>query len=132
MADDGAVEAGVRRRAGVQFDESQIPGTVHLVDLEHTAATQHASGSHDIILVPTPSKDPNDPLNWSASRKRLHLTCIMVYVSSLPLYPSPRPIPLAPGSYPIHVLIPLDSSSAMAWPSPSCTRSWFPCRALLA
>ncbi|KAM3521074.1 hypothetical protein MY4038_009191 [Beauveria bassiana] len=60
------------------MDETQIPGTVLLVDLEHTAATQHASDSRDIILVPTPSRDPNDPLNWSVGRKRLHLICLMM------------------------------------------------------
>lgn len=62
----------------MEMDESQIPGTVHLVDLEHTEATRHAGSSRDIILIPTPSRDPNDPLNWSAGRKRLHLICLMV------------------------------------------------------
>ncbi|KGQ06374.1 putative MFS-type transporter [Beauveria bassiana D1-5] len=62
------------------MDETQVPGTVLLVDLEHTAATQHASDSRDIILVPTPSRDPNDPLNWSVGRKRLHLICLMIFV----------------------------------------------------
>lgn len=52
-----------------------IPGTVILnqkvADAENlTAALKHGSGkdSH-IILVPQPSDDPNDPLNWSATRK---------------------------------------------------------------
>lgn len=85
--DAGAAEAAstttatattTRPPTATDLDESQIPGTVHLVDLEQTAATQHASGTRDIILVPTPSRDPNDPLNWSASRKRLHLICLMV------------------------------------------------------
>lgn len=81
MAKDVAAaeaEAGLGRPVVAGVDESQIPGTVLLVDLEQTAATKHASGSRDIILVPTPSKDPNDPLNWSTRRKQLHLTCIMV------------------------------------------------------
>lgn len=67
--------------ATADMDVSQVPGTVHLVDLEQTAATRHASGggsSRDIILVPTPSADPNDPLNWSPGRKRLHLVCLMM------------------------------------------------------
>ncbi|OAA53550.1 MFS transporter [Cordyceps fumosorosea ARSEF 2679] len=64
------------------LDESLVPGTVRLVDTEHTAAAPHATGSgqRDIILVPTPSSDPNDPLNWSPGRKRLHLACLMVFV----------------------------------------------------
>ncbi|KAM3506166.1 hypothetical protein MY11210_007660 [Beauveria gryllotalpidicola] len=73
----GAAEAAT---TAADMDESQIPGTFLLVDLEHTGATQHASDSRDIILVPTPSRDPNDPLNWSAGRKRLHLICLMVFV----------------------------------------------------
>ncbi|OAQ96105.1 hypothetical protein LLEC1_07488 [Akanthomyces lecanii] len=64
--------------SAMEMDESQIPGTVHLVDLEHKEATPHAGSSRDIILIPTPSRDPNDPLNWSAARKRLHLVCLMV------------------------------------------------------
>lgn len=51
-----------------------IPGTVHLVDLDHTLHTRHANGG-DIVLVPTPSSDPNDPLNWSPRRKILSTLC---------------------------------------------------------
>jgi hypothetical protein len=65
-------------RASTAVDESQIPGTVQLVDIEQSAATQHAGDHNDIILVPTPSKDPNDPLNWSRRRKQIHLICLMV------------------------------------------------------
>lgn len=60
------------------IDESQVPGTVQLVDIDEHLATQHARGQKDIILVPTPSDDPEDPLNWSPGRKRLALTCIML------------------------------------------------------
>lgn len=60
------------------IDELQVPGTVQLVDLEETIATRHARGHKDIILVPTPSADPDDPLNWSPGRKRLALVCIML------------------------------------------------------
>ncbi|KAI1340053.1 major facilitator superfamily domain-containing protein [Xylariaceae sp. FL0016] len=68
------------------IDESLVPGTVHLVDLEHTLATRHAAGSRsggrgpsDIVLVPTPSADPDDPLNWAPRRKRLALACALLY-----------------------------------------------------
>lgn len=61
------------------IDSSAIPGTVHLVDVDQTATTtQHAGGARDIILIPTPSEDVNDPLNWTPGRKRLHLICIIV------------------------------------------------------
>ncbi|OTB13406.1 hypothetical protein K445DRAFT_377685 [Daldinia sp. EC12] len=60
-------------------DESQIPGTVHLVDLEHTMATRHARDQKDIVLVPTPSPDADDPLNWAPRRKYLALACALLY-----------------------------------------------------
>ncbi|KAI1374735.1 putative MFS transporter [Hypoxylon crocopeplum] len=61
------------------IDESQVPGTVHLVDLEHTMVTRHAKDQKDIVLVPTPSADPDDPLNWTPRRKYLALTCALLY-----------------------------------------------------
>lgn len=60
------------------IDESQVPGTIHLIDIDEHLATRHAKGQKDIILVPTPSDDPEDPLNWSPGRKRLALTCTML------------------------------------------------------
>jgi hypothetical protein len=57
-----------------------IPGTVHLVDLMGTIRARHAGGSQkDIVLVPFPSLDPDDPLNWSPSRKALSTVCMCVY-----------------------------------------------------
>ena len=57
-----------------------IPGTVHLVDLEGTMRAKHAwGGQKDIVLVPAPSNDPDDPLNWSPRRKALSTTCMCVY-----------------------------------------------------
>ncbi|KAI4862418.1 putative MFS transporter [Hypoxylon rubiginosum] len=61
------------------IDESLVPGTVHLVDLEHTMATRHAKDQRDIVLVPTPSADPDDPLNWTPRRKYMALTCALLY-----------------------------------------------------
>lgn len=60
------------------IDESQVPGTVQLVDLDEHIATRHARGHRDIVLIPTPSADPEDPLNWTPARKRLALTCILL------------------------------------------------------
>ncbi|KAF2141709.1 uncharacterized protein K452DRAFT_228429 [Aplosporella prunicola CBS 121167] len=61
--------------------QQPIPGTVHLVDLEGTLRAKHAVGAHsrDIVLVPAPSSDPDDPLNWSPRRKALSTTCMCVY-----------------------------------------------------
>lgn len=63
---------------GVRIDESQVPGTVQLVDLEETLATRHSKSHKDIVLVPTPSDDPDDPLNWSLARKHVSLACVLL------------------------------------------------------
>lgn len=46
-----------------------IPGTVRLVDLDGTSRLQKGKDVKDLILIPQPSADPNDPLNWSPKRK---------------------------------------------------------------
>ncbi|KAK0376111.1 hypothetical protein CLIM01_06531 [Colletotrichum limetticola] len=80
-----------------------IPGTVHLVDLEGTMASRHAEGSgKDIVLIPTPSNDPDDPLNWSPRRKYQLLACICVYclavgIASAAIYSVLVPISTATG-----------------------------------
>lgn len=49
-----------------------IPGTVHLIDAEHGVHSRHAGkGAEDIVLVPVPSNDSEDPLNWKPGRKLL-------------------------------------------------------------
>ncbi|RAL03653.1 putative MFS transporter [Aspergillus ibericus CBS 121593] len=61
------------------LDTTAIPGTVTLVDLEHVVATRHARGDSDIVLIPQPSDDPDDPLNWAPWRKTLSTICVSVY-----------------------------------------------------
>lgn len=51
-----------------RIDDSIVPGTVDLVDVDHKHSTKHSRAHKDIILVPTPSDDPDDPLNWSPRR----------------------------------------------------------------
>jgi MFS family permease len=78
--------------------EPSIPGTVHLVDLDGTMRTQHAQGGQrDIVLVPTPSQDPDDPLCWSPRRKALSMACMGVYtlmvgIASAAIYSILEPI----------------------------------------
>lgn len=60
---------------GASSHGADIPGTVHLVDLDHTMSARHANGNGDIVLNPAPSTDPNDPLNWFPRRKLLSLIC---------------------------------------------------------
>lgn len=57
-----------------EIDYNAIPGNVHLVDIKN-------EGEKDgkIVLVPTPSDDPDDPLNWEPKRKYLALFCVVVY-----------------------------------------------------
>lgn len=53
-----------------------VPGTIHLVD---TDAVDH-SHRHDIVLNPRPSSDPEDPLNWSKTRKAIAITMAYIYI----------------------------------------------------
>ncbi|ODV92351.1 hypothetical protein CANCADRAFT_937 [Tortispora caseinolytica NRRL Y-17796] len=46
-----------------------IPGTVYLLDLEQNLNNVVHGSQKEIVLVPQPTKDPNDPLNWSNMRK---------------------------------------------------------------
>lgn len=65
--------------SGPSPDDGYVPGTVHLVDLEGTMQTRHAEGGQrDIVLVPAPSNDPDDPLNWTPRRKLLSTFCMSV------------------------------------------------------
>ncbi|KAK8017149.1 hypothetical protein PG991_008225 [Apiospora marii] len=57
------------------------PGTVRLIDTDGHMVSKHAEGKGqtDILLVPRPSEDPEDPLNWSFRRKILSTSCVVVY-----------------------------------------------------
>ncbi|KAL8821473.1 MAG: hypothetical protein Q9223_000481 [Gallowayella weberi] len=62
------------------MDEEYPPGTVRLVDVQGISHAKHASGvQQDIVLVPAPSDDPDDPLNWSPRRKILATASTCVY-----------------------------------------------------
>ncbi|KXJ84862.1 major facilitator superfamily transporter [Microdochium bolleyi] len=60
------------------------PGTCLLIDYDDSARASQAGhaegkGERDIFLVPRPSKDPEDPLNWEYKRKVLATSCVVVY-----------------------------------------------------
>ncbi|KAF4917922.1 putative MFS-type transporter [Colletotrichum viniferum] len=57
------------------------PGTSRLIDVDRSVIGQHASGSgeNDIVLIPRPSEDPEDPLNWTSKRKLLATSCVVLY-----------------------------------------------------
>lgn len=54
-------------------ESNSIPGTIYLVELNRIRRPGDVEG--DIVLNPAPSDDPDDPLNWSPSRKSLSLIC---------------------------------------------------------
>jgi len=83
-------------------DENFPPGTVRLIDTEGIVAGQHAANEKDIVLVPSPSEDPEDPLNWTLRRKWLATSCIVVYtimiaIPSSAVYSVVTPIRAATG-----------------------------------
>lgn len=47
---------------------STVAGTVRLVESDLAATEVH--------LIPTPSTDPRDPLNWTKRRKYIQLVCM--------------------------------------------------------
>lgn len=53
-----------------------IPGTVELIDVNHHSAKRHRG--KDVILVPQPSEHPDDPLNWSFTRKAFCMFWIII------------------------------------------------------
>ena len=97
----GEQVAGANAVLHGEIDENVVPGTVHLVDLDHSMSARHSKAQKDVVLVPSPSNDPDDPLNWyaitresgeilkmmtrlipcrSPRRKVLSLVCMCVYV----------------------------------------------------
>lgn len=55
-----------------------VPGTTRIID-----ETGEVVASNNFTLVPPPSADPNDPLNWSQPRKYLHLACLILYTMGI-------------------------------------------------
>ncbi|KAH8722908.1 major facilitator superfamily domain-containing protein [Phaeosphaeriaceae sp. PMI808] len=53
------------------------PGTVTLEELRQT--TEGAEDQFEIILIPTPTKDVNDPLNWKPWEKNLNIGLTLLY-----------------------------------------------------
>jgi hypothetical protein len=76
-------------------DGHHVPGTVNLDDQatrDHTEATgrslKHATGRNaHIVLVPQPSDDPNDPLNWPLLKRNLVFGVIMLGTAFVGIVP---------------------------------------------
>ncbi|TPX12997.1 uncharacterized protein E0L32_006642 [Thyridium curvatum] len=61
-----------------------VPGTIRLVD-EIGSSTAEARSHHHghIVLQPHPSADPEDPLNWSRTRKLMAVGMVYLYVFAI-------------------------------------------------
>ncbi|KZL72382.1 major facilitator superfamily transporter [Colletotrichum tofieldiae] len=88
----------------MENDNAFPPGTSRLIDVDGSIVTKHASGSdeQDIVLIPRPSDDPEDPLNWTQKRKLLATSCVIVYtvmiaIPSSAVYSVVTPIRTATG-----------------------------------
>ncbi|KAF2447159.1 MFS general substrate transporter [Karstenula rhodostoma CBS 690.94] len=90
-----------------------VPATVILAEEENqrteaTAGLKHGTGKDaDVVLIPQPSEDPNDPLNWSTAKK-LVIMAVISYGSIL------YAAVLAPLLSPALVTISLDFHVAVA------------------
>ncbi|KAH8787648.1 major facilitator superfamily transporter [Hyaloscypha finlandica] len=69
------------------IEDKSAPGTVHLIDATGELHVKHSEAAHDIVLVPLPSDDPEDPLNWSRKRKLLQTSCVIMYTVMM-VFPS--------------------------------------------
>lgn len=68
----------------MHINPDAIPGTVHLVDEAGIMMNaQHDKDAKEIVLTPTPSDHPDDPLNWSKNRKYLSMFCMVLYTFAI-------------------------------------------------
>ena len=83
----------------INTTESHAPGTVLLYDDEIPQAAlsfKHGSGKNKhLILIPQPSSDPNDPLNWPRWKK--DAVFMVVFINTIILASVPSPM-LAPST----------------------------------
>ncbi|KAF8863918.1 MFS general substrate transporter [Acephala macrosclerotiorum] len=58
-----------------------VPGTVYFVDIKGTSSHIHnkSGPDKDVVLIPQPSNDPDDPLNWSQFRKEYHFWLLIIW-----------------------------------------------------
>ena len=80
-----------------------VPGTAPLIDVIgveqgysrrlDTTLLRHAKGrDSDVLLVPQPSRSPNDPLNWPLWKKDLMLFIICIDTAVVGAWVSPASI----------------------------------------
>ncbi|KAH7026872.1 major facilitator superfamily domain-containing protein [Macrophomina phaseolina] len=83
----------------INTSEEKVPGTVSLIDEgvgDTSRRLKHATGKNaHIVLVPQPSEDPNDPLNWPLWKK--DVTYAIVFIATIIFAAVPAPM-LAPAT----------------------------------
>ena len=70
------------------FDEDFVPGTSNIYVSKETSSVDSNStrkikrSKNGVVLLPQPSDSPNDPLNWSFSRKTWHFA-VLSFITAL-------------------------------------------------
>ncbi|KAL4953953.1 major facilitator superfamily domain-containing protein [Aspergillus filifer] len=59
--------------------QPRLPGTVKLIDMQGLLNVKHGHGKREIILVPQPTDDLDDPLRWTQSRKMTSVISAMTW-----------------------------------------------------
>ena len=97
-----------------------VPGTVHLVDIGGDMHTRHLDGNKEIVLVPKPSSDPEDPLNWTRKRKMLSIGMCYVYTIGVGISTAVQ----YSGTRHFQVIWSSRRTNNPASPHPYCRRHW--------
>nr|POE96397.1 putative mfs-type transporter [Quercus suber] len=67
-----------KQETHLQYErEEELAGTQRIIVNDANAETATLLGDHDIVLIPTPTNSPNDPLNWSPWRKYWHSALVL-------------------------------------------------------
>ena len=85
----GSLQAFVHNNVQRRSTDKHAPGTATLDEILQTtnvasddSSLKRSSGANPVILIPQPSDDPNDPLNWPLWRRDI-ITAILSLLSVL-------------------------------------------------
>jgi MFS family permease len=59
--------------------DTPIPGTIQLIDAAGNLHVEHGAGDNEIVLVPQPTNDVNDPLRWTKGRKMITMVTALAW-----------------------------------------------------
>ena len=102
-----------------QLDDNQdggfLPGTKLIVDFDGHISAAHAANK-EILLIPQPTSDSDDPLNWGKGRKCLAMGVVVLYTTLLgaaTISPGVTYSALIPQFYPVTINY-LNTGAALA------------------